>query len=117
MISFAVNSPLTAGALSFACNRCDIVSVCAAQRVTSKADAPSATPGRCFGLRVHRQAANILSLHERALLKGLRFVLAAWKWFNAAAAQNRSIVVDNRCGVSFSDYDTPEYATYPTTQV
>lgn len=41
---------------------------------------------------------------------------SGWKWFNAATAQNRSVVVNNRCGASFSDYDTPEYATFPTTQ-
>ncbi|KAJ5712118.1 hypothetical protein N7488_006274 [Penicillium malachiteum] len=39
----------------------------------------------------------------------------ASKWFNKAAAENRQVVMNNRCGLP-GDFDTPEYATYSAVQ-
>ncbi|OJJ45817.1 hypothetical protein ASPZODRAFT_68896 [Penicilliopsis zonata CBS 506.65] len=37
-------------------------------------------------------------------------------WFNAAAKENRQVVMNSRCGLP-GDFDTPEYATYGGVQV
>lgn len=39
----------------------------------------------------------------------------AAEWYNGAIAQNRQVVMNNRCGVP-GDFDTPEYATISVTQ-
>ncbi|OCL03917.1 glycoside hydrolase family 29 protein [Glonium stellatum] len=39
----------------------------------------------------------------------------AASWFNAAAAQNRQVVMNARCGLP-GDFDTPEYARYAAVQ-
>ena len=39
----------------------------------------------------------------------------AAKWFNSAAAQNRQVVLDARCGLP-GDFDTPEYASFGAVQ-
>ncbi|KAL9110762.1 MAG: hypothetical protein Q9227_004754 [Pyrenula ochraceoflavens] len=39
----------------------------------------------------------------------------AASWFNTAAAQNRQVVLDARCGLP-GDFDTPEYARYGAVQ-
>ncbi|KAF3019828.1 hypothetical protein E8E14_013034 [Neopestalotiopsis sp. 37M] len=39
----------------------------------------------------------------------------AAEWYNDAIAQNRQVVMNNRCGVP-GDFDTPEYATISVTQ-
>ena len=36
-------------------------------------------------------------------------------WFNQAAAENRQVLMDNRCGLP-GDFDTPEYARYSGVQ-
>lgn len=33
-------------------------------------------------------------------------------WFNHAASQGRQVTINNRCGITASDFDTPEYATF-----
>ncbi|TVY68953.1 Plasma alpha-L-fucosidase [Lachnellula suecica] len=35
-------------------------------------------------------------------------------WFNHAASQGREITINNRCGITASDFDTPEYSTFST---
>ncbi|KAH8591708.1 putative alpha-L-fucosidase [Bisporella sp. PMI_857] len=39
----------------------------------------------------------------------------AAKWYNAALAENKQVVMNNRCGLP-GDFDTPEYSTLSTTQ-
>jgi alpha-L-fucosidase len=39
----------------------------------------------------------------------------AAQWYNEAIAQNRQVVMNNRCGLP-GDFDTPEYATLSATQ-
>jgi len=39
----------------------------------------------------------------------------AAKWYNAAAEQNRQVSMNARCGLP-GDFDTPEYARYPSVQ-
>ncbi|KAI0127263.1 alpha-l-fucosidase [Xylariales sp. AK1849] len=39
----------------------------------------------------------------------------AVQWYNEAIAQNRQVVMNNRCGLP-GDFDTPEYATLSATQ-
>jgi alpha-L-fucosidase len=39
----------------------------------------------------------------------------AAQWYNEAAAQNRQVTMNNRCGLP-GDFDTPEYATLSATQ-
>jgi hypothetical protein len=33
-------------------------------------------------------------------------------WFNHAASQGRQVTINNRCGITASDFDTPEYTTF-----
>jgi alpha-L-fucosidase len=33
-------------------------------------------------------------------------------WFNKASSDGRQIAINNRCGISSSDFDTPEYTTF-----
>ncbi len=41
----------------------------------------------------------------------------ASRWFNTAAAQNRQIAINSRCGVpEAADFDTPEYARFNSAQ-
>jgi alpha-L-fucosidase len=36
----------------------------------------------------------------------------AANWFNKASSEGRQITINNRCGISSSDFDTPEYTTF-----
>lgn len=36
----------------------------------------------------------------------------ASKWFNNATLSGRQVAINNRCGISVSDFDTPEYETF-----
>ena len=38
--------------------------------------------------------------------------IVAADWYNYAAAQDRQVVRNNRCGSNQTDFVTPEYATF-----